>query len=380
MKTIYLDNASTTKIYPEVINIMKNTMKKYYGNPSSIHSIGRNTKSLIENARNNIAKLIHASPEEIVFTSSATESSNLILYSCIEKLNVKRIITTVLEHKCILETIFNLKKKYIDLEICFLPINSYGIYLLDDLEKILDNNSKITLVTLMHANNEIGNLINLCKVGEICKQYNVFFQSDTVQTIGKIPINLKKTSIDFIFASAHKFHGPKGVGFTYVKNPIEINPIIFGGGQENNIRSGTENFYGIIGMNKALEISLKNYKYNKFKIEKIKSYTIKKFYKIFPKVKFVGKSSDLSQSIYTILNVLLPFKDPLIAFKLDLKGIAVSQSSACNSRYKKNNLLNNLLDKVLFNSYTPIRISFSSENTTQEIDYLIKCIKEIYLK
>lgn len=373
---IYLDHASTTKPYPEVIKDMVNILKMNYGNPSSAHSLGQESKCLIENARNKISNLIGAESSEIIFTSSGTESNNFIIRSCIEHLNIRMIITTKIEHKSILETILNLNKQYCDLKIFFLPINQYGEYSLDVLENILYKaKSKKKLVTLMHANNEIGNLINLYKIGNICMKYNALFHSDTVQTIGHLPIKLKDLPIHFISASAHKFHGPKGIGLIYIKKTIQLGPIFYGGEQEKKLRSGTENIYGIIGMQKALEISLKKYDKNRLIIEKLKSYSIKKFKNFFPKIKFGGKSDCFSSSLYTILSVILPINIEYLAFKLDLKGILISQASACNS----NDINQSIVIKELFKEkksyYTPIRISFSVENTTNDIDYLVKVIK-----
>lgn len=381
MKKIYLDNASTTKLYPEVIEVMKQVIKENYGNPSSIHSLGQEAKSLIENARKSIAQCIKSLTSEIIFTSCGTESNNFIIRSCVEDLNVRTIITTQIEHKSVLETVSNLNKKYLDLDLIFLPIKLNGDYSIKNLDKILSKIQKKTLVTLMHANNEIGNLIDFLKIGNICKKYNAFFHSDTVQTIGNFNISLQDLPIDFISASSHKFHGPKGVGFAYIKKSIKLKSLINGGGQERNLRSGTENLYGIVGMQKALELSIKHYHNNRIQIEKVKSYAIKQFKNAFSNVKFGGKSDNLNESIYTILNILLPFKDELISFKLDLKGILISQGSACNSG-KTNfyNIINQLSNQQNFNLYTPIRISFSSENTIEEIDYLIKSIKEIALK
>lgn len=373
---IYLDNASTTKLYPEVIEVMNYIMKMNYGNPSSIHSFGQSSKYLIENARYTIAQLIGARSSEIIFTSSGTESNNFVIRSCVEYLNIKTIITTKIEHKSILETILNLKNQYSDLDVIFLPVNKYGEYSLDLLENILSVGNNKKLLTLMHANNEIGNLIDLLKVGDLCQKYNVLFHSDTVQTIGHLPIKLIDLPIHFISASAHKFHGPKGVGFLYIKKPIQLHSIIYGGQQERQLRAGTENIYGIVGMQKALEISLNKYKKNRLTIEKLKSYSIKQFKYIFPGIKFGGKSECLFSSLYTILNILLPKKIEYLAFKLDLKGILISQESACNTGViNKFSLINELFKKNIHNFYTPMRISFSSENTFKEIDYLIKIIK-----
>lgn len=382
MKKIYLDNASTTRIYPKVIQVMNQTMRQNYGNPSSIHSFGQQSKYLIENARQSIAKLIGALASEIIFTSCGTESNNFIIRSCVENLNVRTIITTQLEHKCVFDTVLELNKKYSDLNLIFLSVDSYGEYSENELEKILSSQgSKKILVSLMHSNNEIGNLTDLLRIGTICKKYNAFFHSDTVQTIGHLPIKLKELPIDFISASAHKFHGPKGVGFTYIKTPIKLKSLLRGGEQERNLRSGTENLYGIIGMQKALELSLKNYQSYHLQIEKIKSYAIKQFKNTFSEIKFGGQSESTVKSLYTILNVLLPFKEKLIAFKLDLKGILISQGSACSSgAFNSSRVINHLLSEKEADFYTPIRISFSFYNTTKEIDHLINSIKILFIE
>ncbi|MCB9202423.1 MAG: cysteine desulfurase [Flavobacteriales bacterium] len=378
MNRIYLDNASSTPMYEEVIQEMTSVMKDTYGNPSSTHSFGQKNKSIIENSRKKIASLLHCSSNEVIFTSCATESNNLILRSCVYDLKVERIITTQLEHKSVLETIYDLQQKLPELEILFLPVDSRGTINLNVLQKELQLSSKKTLVSLMHGNNEFGNLIDLMKVGELCHENKALFHSDAVQTIGHLPINFGEIPIDFMCASAHKFHGPKGIGIALIKSKHHLKSTITGGGQENNHRSGTENVYAIAGMARALELSIQNLDENRRKVEQLKKYAIDQLEESIPNVQFTAQSSDLSNSLYTILNILLPFKNNMLSFQLDMKGISISQGSACNSgAVKLSNAIKNIVPKSEQNKITPLRISFSSFNTTKDVDSLVFALVEL---
>jgi len=380
MNKIYLDNAATTPMSEEVIDAMLSVMKNHYGNPSSIHSIGQEAKSLIEEARRKAAESLGVSPSEIIFTSCGTESNNMIIKSCVEHLGVERIITSPLEHKCVAETCLEMRaRKGVEL-VCLKPDNK-GELNLAELEKILQSSDKKTLVSLMHANNEIGNLLDIDKVSEICKQNNALFHSDTVQTIAHLDLNFAKTLVDFASCSAHKFHGPKGVGFAFVRKSSGLKGLIVGGTQERNLRAGTENVCGIVGLGKALEISTKNMKEYAAHIQGIKDYAISELTKAIPHIKFNGNSADSKKSLYTILSVSLPFKNPLIGLQLDMKGIAISQGSACSSGASKPSMvLMCILTDEEMEKTTPLRVSFSHYTSKRDIDRLVTALKEIIIE
>lgn len=375
MKDIYFDNASTTRVNDEVLDLMIYTLSNNFGNPSSTHQLGQNAKSLIENSRSKIASYINALPSEIFFTSCGTESNNLILRSCVCHLNVRKIITTKLEHKSILETSKDLKLLFPDLKIIYLPTDKLGNFNYNDLENYIQESDEKVLVSLMYVNNEIGNLLNLYQVSKLCKKYNAFFHSDVVQSISYYPIDVKNIPIDFFSVSAHKFHAPKGVGFFYCRNDVDLKAIQTGGGQERNLRSGTENVAGIVAMDKALELSFKNMNLRFQYVLSLKLYCIDLLKLKIPNIKFSGNSSDINLSSVHILSVLLPFKDDLIGFKLNLKNIWVSQGSACNSgSVYLSSVLENILTEEEKQNKTPLRISFSHENTFEEIDYFVNVL------
>ena len=307
---IYLDNAATTKIDSEVVNVMTDCLKNRYGNPSSIHAFGRKSRSLIECSRQKIAELIDASPQDIYFTSGGTEADNMAIRGAVRDLNIKNIITSKIEHPAVINTMSHLKRKN-KANIYYVDISPNGIVDLNHLEHLLKTN-KNTLVSLMHANNEIGNLICLNKVSALCLKYGALFHSDTVQTIGHIPISVKETPVDFLACSAHKIHGPKGIGFLYKKNSVDITPLIHGGSQENNMRGGTEYLHGIVGLSKAMEIACKNLEKDKKHILGLKSRMIHKLNESIPELKFNGQSKDLENSLYTILVYLFLIKITLI--------------------------------------------------------------------
>lgn len=377
MNKVYLDNAATTPLADEVIDEMLSVLKNVYGNPSSTHSIGQEAKVLLENVRRKIADYLKVSPAEIIFTSCGTESNNMIIKSCVNYLGVERIITSPLEHKCVAESILDMKKNR-DAEVVYLRPNKKGDLNLTELEKALKSSDKKTLVTLMHANNEVGNILDIQKVGEICKENNALFHSDTVQTIAHMDVDFSKIPVDFASCSAHKFHGPKGSGFAFVRKSSGLKGLISGGAQERSLRAGTENVSGIVGMGKALDLSMQNLDKYTQQIQEIKTYAIQQLQKEIKGVKFNARSAEKEQSLYTVLSVLLPFKDPMISMKLDMKGIAISQGSACSSgAVSVSMVMMMVLEEDEMQNGTPLRVSFSHLTTREEIDIFVKELKNI---
>ena len=377
MTKIYLDNAATTPLLEEVIDAMVEVMKNNFGNPSSTHSLGQEAKTILEENRRKIAHELHVSPAEIIFTSCGTEANNLIIKSAVEDLDIQRIITSEIEHKCVSETVENLQKTK-NIEVVYLNINEKGDVDLVQLERLLKEENKKTLVSLMHANNEIGNLIDLEKVAKICKENGAYFHSDTVQTMAHLPLDFSKIPLDFASCSAHKFHGPKGAGFAFIRKTTHIKAQIHGGTQERNLRAGTENVVGISGLGKAFEISVENMAQFSVQIQEIKDYAIAELSKNIPGILFNGRSAEKESSLYTVLSVSLPSQNPLIGLQLDMKGIAVSQGSACSSgAAKPSSVLSKILDQETQQKTTPLRISFSHKTTKNEIDELVKALKEI---
>lgn len=377
MKRIYLDNAATTPILDEVIDAMITVMKTNFGNPSSTHSLGQEAKMILEENRRLIAHELHVSPAEIIFTSCGTEANNLIIKSAVENLNVKRIITTEIEHKCVYETALDVQQKN-DVEVIYLQVNEKGDVDLDELENVLKSSDKITLVSLMHANNEIGNLLDLEKTAKICKENQAYFHSDTVQTMAHLKLDFSQIPIDFASCSAHKFHGPKGAGFAFIRKSTHLKAQIHGGTQERSLRAGTENVVGIAGLGKAFEISV--HKMTEFSeyIQGIKDYAIAELTRNIPGILFNGRSAEKEKSLYTVLSVSLPSQNPLIGLQLDMKGIAVSQGSACSSgAAKPSSVLSKILDEETQQKTTPLRISFSHQTTKTDIDQLVNALREI---
>ncbi len=371
-RRIYLDNAATTALDTQVINAMHEVMVSFYGNPSSIHSEGRTVRTLIENARKVVAKSINASIGEIFFTSCGTESNNMVLKNAVQDLGVERIITSKIEHHCVLNTVLAIQK-YHEIEVCWIDLDENGVFNIQQLEELLSYSEKKTLVSLMHANNELGNLIDLSAIGKICTTYNALFHTDTVQTIGYYPIDVNLLNIDFLSGSSHKFHGPKGAGFLYINNKHTITPFIHGGSQERNMRGGTENTIGIIGLAKAIEIAAENLDSRRLSIELLKKYAVESLSSNFEGIKFNGNTH--SQH-YKILSISFPptSKTELLVFNLDINGIAVSGGSACSSGVES---ASHVLSTVMPDSeMKTIRISFAHYNTFEEIDYLIKMIKK----
>lgn len=376
MDKIYLDNAATTPLSEEVIDAMVSVMKVTYGNPSSTHSFGQEAKILIEKVRREVADYLHVTPAEIIFTSCGTESNNMIIKSCVDHLGVQRIITSPLEHKCVAETVLEMKNRR-GVEVVYLRPDQKGDLDLAKLEELLKNSDKKTLVSLMHANNEIGNLLDINKVAHLCKENNALFHSDTVQSMAHMDLDFSQIPVDFASCSAHKFHGPKGSGFAFIRKSSGLKGIITGGPQERSLRAGTENVCGIVGLGKALELSLKNMSDYASHIKEIKNYAIEKLAAEIEGVKFNGRSAE-EGSLYTVLSVLLPFKDPMIGLKLDMNGIAISQGSACSSGASKPSMvLMMILEEEEMESSTPLRISFSHLTTKKDIDALMDALKEI---
>ena len=374
MKKVYLDNASTTAIRTEVIHEMTQIMTQDYGNPSSTHSFGRNAKSILELSRKSIAKHFNATAQEIIFTSCGTEANNWILRSAVKDLKVQRIITSKIEHHAVLDTVLALQQEF-GIQVDFVAIKLSGAIDLTDLTDLLSQDVK-TLVSLMHVNNETGTVLDLKRVSVICKEHNVLFHSDTVQSIGKTEIDLQELSIDFLVASAHKFHGPKGVGFAFVRKNSGLHPIFYGGEQEKGLRPGTEAVHQIAGMAKALELSYFNLEENSKHILSLKIYLIQQLEKEFTGFKINGTAN----AFYTILNVLLPLtadKTAMILFHLDMRGIAVSRGSACQSgSIRPSHVLAEILSPEELKKPS-LRISFSHFNTLDDIDLLIDGMKSM---
>lgn len=372
MKKVYLDNASTTKIRKEVIQEMTTILADDYGNPSSTHSLGRNAKSILELSRKSIAKQLNCTSQEIIFTSCGTESNNWILRSAVKDLRVKRIITSKIEHHAVLHVIQALQNEY-NIQVDYVSIKPNGEIDFNDLVELLSQEIK-TLVSLMHVNNEIGTVLDLNKVGRICKQNNALFHSDTVQSFGKTEIDLQSIPVDFIVASAHKFHGPKGIGFAFVRRKSGLRPLFYGGEQEKGLRPGTEGVHQIAGMALALELSYANLESDRKHISDLRSYLINQLELTFPEYKINGNQD----GFYTVLNVMLPFsedKTAMILFHLDMKGIAISRGSACQSgSISPSHVLDEILSKE-DSSKPSLRISFSHYNTKEDIDYLIESLK-----
>ncbi len=377
---IYFDNAATTPLRIEVIDSINDCMKKYYGNSSSSHSFGRANKTLLENARKSIASMINATEDEIIFTSGGSESNNSILRSCVRELGVKTIISSTIEHHAVLNVLDLLKSEGINIK--YVKLDKFGEIDFSDLEELLRSNDGVKLVSLMYINNEIGNLLDIDKVTRLCELYNSYFHTDSVQAMGHFKINLKSKPIHFLSASAHKFHGPKGIGFSFIRKGIALKPFIIGGPQERGMRAGTEAVDRIVGMQKALEISYENHQKEKEHILGLKKYFIKRIRNFFPEAHFNGHSENLKKSSFKIVNVAIPInssKSDLIDFHLDLKGIACSKGSACQSGSSKGSHVlkeikkgNDLLDKM-----PSLRFSFSFLNTKKEIDYLIKTLTDL---
>lgn len=371
---IYLDNAATTPLDPEVIEHMVHAMKSEFGNPSSIHAHGRQAKTMIEQARKTVARLVQASPSEIFFTSGGTEADNTAITRSILDFGITHAITSPLEHHAVLHTLEDhVKQDTIKLDL--LRIDEKGNIDLGHLEELLSKNPR-TLVSLMHANNEIGNLTDLGKISQICESYQAVFHSDTVQTMGHYPHSFTDLKVDFATGAAHKFHGPKGIGFLYINARNKINPFIYGGAQERNMRGGTENVYGIVGMAKALEIAYQNMEDHHNHIQGLKTYMIDELQKAIPNIQFNGNTKP-SESLYTVLNVSLPCTNlsDMLLFNLDIMGISASGGSACSSGSAIGSHVLHAINSD--DRYPSVRFSFSKMNTKEEIDIVVTKLKEL---
>ncbi len=379
MKKVYFDSAATTCVSETVVKAMTACLTNDFGNASSTHSFGRSAKSLIEKARKNIAKQLKVSASEIIFTSGGTEADNFVLNSAVRDLGVTRIITSKIEHHAIGHSAEALKACF-NISLDYVKTDENGSVILDDLENLLQQDKGKTLVSLMHINNEIGNILDVKRVSEICKKYNALFHSDTVQSIGHYDVDLSEIKVDFCAVSAHKFHGPKGVGFVFMRKDTGLNSLIFGGGQERGFRAGTESVHNIVGLNVAFNDVYTHLEKDSAYIKSLKSYFIEEIKMAVPAVKFNGLSGDLNKSTFTLVNLLLPVtaqKALIVLFQLDLKGIACSKGSACQSGSSKGS---HVLSEILSDEdmlKPSLRFSFSKYNTKEEIDYVINVLKDV---
>lgn len=371
---IYLDNAATTPLDPEVFEAMKPFMLEDFGNPSSTHSHGRKVRAAIESARKKIAELLNCTPGEIIFTSGGTEADNAIIRSAVATYDIKTVISSPIEHHAVTHTVDHLQKKGI--QVLMVQHDAKGHVDIAHLETLLKANPH-ALVSLMHANNEIGNVLDVSRVGELCNEYRAFFHSDTVQTVGHFRHDMKTLQICGMTAAGHKFHGPKGIGFMFIRKDKKIHSFIHGGAQERNMRGGTENVYGIIGLAKALEIAYRDMDEHKTYIESLKTRMINGLRENIPGVRFNGDSDNLQRSLYTVLNVSLPESEEneMLLFNLDLQGISASGGSACSSGATTGS---HVLGHLYANSKRgAVRFSFSKYNTPQEIDFAIAKVSDL---
>jgi cysteine desulfurase len=374
---VYFDNAATTAMDDKVIEAMLPFMKEHFGNPSSVHSHGREVRSAIEKSRKKVAELLNASPSEIFFTSGGTEADNTAIVCGIQTHGIKHAITSPLEHHAVLHTLQECEKKGL-LTLSMLEVNNKGEHNLDHLQELLKSNPK-SLISIMHANNEIGNINDLNAIGNLAKEYNAFFHSDTVQTMGHYKHDLKNLPVDSIVAGGHKFHGPKGAGFLYVNKSKKILPFIYGGAQERNMRGGTENVIGIVGIAKALELAYEDMDSHRRHVEGLKTRFIEQLRTHISGVEFNGLSADLDKSLYTVLNVSLPTSEDnsgMLLFNLDLHGISASGGSACSSGASVGSHVLRALGASP--ERDAVRFSFSRFNTIEEVDYTVEKLKELY--
>ncbi|MBS1558402.1 MAG: cysteine desulfurase [Bacteroidetes bacterium] len=374
--SVYLDNAATTPLDPEVLDAMKPFLTEDFGNPSSTHAHGRKVRAAIESARKKIAELLNCTPGEIIFTSGGTEADNAILRGAIQTYHIRHVISSAIEHHAVEHTLAMLENQD-EINLHLVTLDEKGHVDLSSLENLLKEFPN-ALVSLMHANNEIGNLLSLPAVSELCHRYQAYFHSDTVQTMGHYRHDLKQLNVHGITAAAHKFHGPKGVGFMYLNKNKKIKPLVHGGAQERNMRGGTENTYGIVGLAKALEICYREMAEHQKQISDLKEYMIQKLVASVPGVSFHGDSANLANSLYTVLNVSFPESEEneMMLFNLDLQGISASGGSACSSGASTGS---HVLNALYPNSKRgAIRFSFSKYNTRQEIDYVVQKLAELF--
>ncbi|MHB1178627.1 MAG: cysteine desulfurase family protein [Daejeonella sp.] len=371
---VYFDNAATTPVDKDVLKAMYEVMETQYGNPSSIHAHGREVRTVIEKARKSIAGLLHASPAEFFFTSGGTEADNMAIRSGITDHGIKHAITSSIEHHAVVHTLQALEKSGL-IKLSYVNIDGKGNVDMGHLADLLKSEER-SFVSLMHANNELGTINDIEAIGNLCEQYNAIFHCDTVQTIGHYPHDLSKLKVHFLVCAAHKLHGPKGAGFLYINHKIRIKPLIFGGSQERNMRGGTENVYGIVGLAKSLEIAYAEMDKHQQYIQSLKSYMITTLEENIPGITFNGETEP-GKSLYTVLNVSFPEMDmaEMLLFSLDIAGISASGGSACSSG---TNIGSHVLNGIHANPERPaVRFSFSKFNTKEEIDFVVEKIKEI---
>ncbi|MBQ4915761.1 cysteine desulfurase [Maribacter sp. MMG018] len=382
MKHVYLDNAATTRVRDEVIAKMQDALMKDYGNPSSTHSFGRTAKTAIESARKTIAKRMNAHPSEIIFTSGGTEADNMILRCAVKDLGVQTIITSKIEHHAVLHTVEDLRDNgLITLE--FVDLDADGCPKQDHLKELLQKDDSKKLVSLMHVNNEIGNKIDVLSIANLVKEHGALFHSDSVQSIGHFEWDVKEVPVDFLAAAAHKFHGPKGIGFAFIRKNSGLGCMISGGSQERGYRAGTEAFHNIVGLEEAFVLAYDNLREEQQYVSDLKKYFIEKVKAEIPDAKFNGLSGNMDKSTYTLVNVCLPVtpeKGLMLLFHLDIKGIACSKGSACQSGSDKgSHVLSEILSEEDLKKPS-LRFSFSKYNTKEEIDYTISVLKEFTLQ
>ena len=376
MIKVFFDNAATTPMAPEVIDVMTDIMKNHYGNPSSQHSFGRATRSIIETSRKKIANFLNTSPGNIFFTSGGTEADNMAIKCGIKDHNITHAITSKLSHHAVLHPLEELEKSGV-IKLSYVEVNEKGQVSLSNLKELLESHPR-TFVSILHANNEIGTIQDITAIGDICKEHNAIFHSDTVQTMAHYRYDLQKINIDFIAASAHKFHGPKGIGFVYISDNIKISPLLSGGSQERNMRAGTENLIGIAAISHAMEMAYEKMEEETEYIKRIKSHMIAELKKHIPQVKFNGMCDDIDNSLHTVLSCSFP-ETPMaemLLFNLDIKGIACSGGSACTSGSNKGS---HVIQEINPNSKRPsVRFSFSKYNTIEEVDYVVDVLKGLF--
>ena len=372
---VYLDNAATTPVAPEVVEAMIPVLRETFGNPSSTHSFGRNAKALLETSRRSVAKHLNCAPSEIIFTSGGTEADNMAIHTAVTELGVKRIITSAIEHHAVGHTADAISA-HEKIDLVLVNLDSKGNVDLVHLEGLLKEGIP-TLVTLMHANNEIATMLPLKKVAQLCRQYGAYFHSDTVQTMAHFAFDLVDLDIDFITCAAHKFHGPKGVGFLYANKKTKVSSFIHGGSQERGLRGGTENLAGIVGLAKAMDLAYEDVDAHQKHVFGLKSYMMQQLKSLFPSVAFHGET-DFDKALFTVLNVCFPKTDKagMLLFTLDLKGVAVSGGSACTSGASKGS---HVLEGIHADMTRPnVRFSFSRYTTKEEIDFALQQVERVF--
>tara|TARA_B100000949_G_scaffold177633_1_gene158433 strand:+ start:3592 stop:4740 length:1149 start_codon:yes stop_codon:yes gene_type:complete len=378
MQKVYLDNAATTQVRQEVIERMQQALAEHYGNPSSTHSFGRSAKTAVEQARKTIAKTLNAQPAEIIFTSGGTEADNMILRCAVRDLGVETIITSKIEHHAVLHTVEELEKEY-NINLWYVDLDEHGNPDLNHLEELLKKDASKKLVSLMHVNNEIGNITDIAAVGKLCKANEALFHSDTVQSIGHYPWDVQAVNVDFMIAAAHKFHGPKGIGFAFIRKNSGLKPLIVGGSQERGFRAGTEPFHNIVGLEEAFVRAYEHLDEETKTVKELKKYFVDRILEEIPGAECNGLSGDMEKGTYTLANIRLPFdkqKGLMLLFHLDMKGIACSKGSACQSGSNQgSHVLNEILEGEELEKPS-LRFSFSMYNTKEELDYAVEVLKE----